>query len=77
MASSMLPTGWMQKSPASTATRISGLSMRLATLSLGMSTPCLPVRPRRRQTSKKPSILRLTPPTAMMAPDWLTAPVKA
>ena len=26
---------------------------------------------------KKPSILRDTPPTAMIWPDWLTAPVMA
>ena len=40
-------------------------------------TPCSPVSPRREQMPKKPSILRDTPPTAMIWPDWLTAPVMA
>jgi hypothetical protein len=35
------------------------------------------VRPRRAQTSKKPSIFSLTPPMAWICPCWSTEPVTA
>lgn len=46
-------------------------------LEAGTTTPCRPVSPACRHTSKNPSTFSLTPPIAWMRPCWLTEPVIA
>ena len=63
--------------PFFTASTTSSRSIRCWTFDFGISTPCCSLRPRARQTSKKPSIFSLTPPMACTSPHWLTEPVTA